>query len=298
MARSVRTIVMTVVGVTTLSIWLQAAGPTPIADAAKARDREAVRKLLRQGGDVNAAHGDGMTALHWAATQDDSELAGMLLAAGANVRARTRLGRYTPLHVAAQAGAGAALQRLLDAGADVNAATSSGTTPLMLAAASGDATLVTRLLDKGAEPNAKETTHGQTALMFAAARDRAEVTRVLLARGADASVASTFVDLLALAGLDSEGRRVQAAQEPAPAPPPFPATLARSTCWPRCTKPAWGCRRTCGWHVTGTASPPAPSPLPRNGRGDGAHADELSLGTATARCPHCFDWRSRHAPDF
>ena len=220
MTRSIRTVVMSVVGVVTLSAWLHGAGPTPIADAAKARDREAVRALLKQGGDVNAAHGDGMTALHWAAMQDDAELVGMLLSAGANVRARTRLGRYTPLHVAAQSGAAAMLHKLLDAGADANAATSSGTTPLMLAAASGNVTMVTRLLDKGADPNAKEGAHGQTALMFAAARDRAEVTRVLLARGADTSVASTFVDLLALAGLDGEGRRVQPAAEPAPAQQP------------------------------------------------------------------------------
>ena len=67
-------------------------------------DREAVRALLQRGGDVNAAQGDGMTALHWAAMKSDAELAQMLVYAGANVKATTRLGGYTPLVLAARNG--------------------------------------------------------------------------------------------------------------------------------------------------------------------------------------------------
>ncbi len=58
-----------------------------IAQAAMAKDAAAVRKLLKEGGDVNGAQGDGMTALHWAALNGDAELASMLLFAGANVGA-------------------------------------------------------------------------------------------------------------------------------------------------------------------------------------------------------------------
>ena len=50
------------------------AASAPVADAAQARDRRAVRALLKQGADVNAAQGDGMTALHWAAMNGDAEL--------------------------------------------------------------------------------------------------------------------------------------------------------------------------------------------------------------------------------
>ena len=99
--------------------------------------RTAVRALLKQGVDVNAAQGDGMTALHWAARQGDVELAQMLLYAGANVKATTRLGGYTPLIMAAQIGSAPMIETLLKAGADPKAATTNGTTPLMLAAASG-----------------------------------------------------------------------------------------------------------------------------------------------------------------
>src|SRR5436309_9725242 len=110
---------------------------SPVADAAMRGDREAVRTLLKQGADVNAAQGDGMTALHHAAERGDAEMAGMLVYAGANVAATTRIGQYTPLHVASQGGHLQVVQTLLQAGASVGArTTTSGVTPLRLAAAS------------------------------------------------------------------------------------------------------------------------------------------------------------------
>ena len=50
---------------------------SPVADAAQAADRERVRSLVTKGGDVNAAQGDGTTALHWAASRGDAELTGL-----------------------------------------------------------------------------------------------------------------------------------------------------------------------------------------------------------------------------
>ena len=187
--------------------WLQAAPPAPVAEAAMRHDTAAVRALVRQGDDVNAAQGDGMTALHWAATHGDAELAEVLLYAGANVRATSRLGRYTPLHVASESGAAAVVRLLLARGADATAATSTGATALMLAARSGQVEAVTALLDARADVNAVEATHGQTALMFAAAADRAEVVRLLISRGATAELTSKVVDLAALTDPgDGDGR--------------------------------------------------------------------------------------------
>ncbi|MFP5378707.1 MAG: ankyrin repeat domain-containing protein [Vicinamibacteria bacterium] len=152
-----------------LSVSLQAASVTTsaVADAAMAGRADTVRALLREGADVNAAQGDGMTALHWAAMQGHGEIAEMLLYAGGNVRATTRLGAYTPLHLASQKGAAAIVSALLAAGAPVNAVTSTGATPLMLAAASGSADAVTALLDKGADIDAVDTAGGVSALVFA-----------------------------------------------------------------------------------------------------------------------------------
>ena len=72
-------------------------------DAAKTGDHEALRALLKQGADVNAVQGDGMTALHWAATRGDAEMAQHARRRRrATCSAATRFGGYTPLHVAAE----------------------------------------------------------------------------------------------------------------------------------------------------------------------------------------------------
>src|SRR6516165_8442417 len=75
-------------------------GGSPVADAAMRGDREAVRTLLKQGADASASRTDGMTALHYAAERGDADLASVLIYAGANVSAMTRIGSYTPLHLA------------------------------------------------------------------------------------------------------------------------------------------------------------------------------------------------------
>ncbi|MDP2053208.1 MAG: ankyrin repeat domain-containing protein, partial [Acidobacteriota bacterium] len=70
-----------------VSAMVSAAATAPVADAAMNGDKAAVKALLKSAADVNAAQGDGMTALHWAATNGDAAMTQMLLSAGANVRA-------------------------------------------------------------------------------------------------------------------------------------------------------------------------------------------------------------------
>ena len=201
------------------ALLVTASTPSPVADAAMARNRASARELLRSGADVNAAQGDGMTALHWAAQHDDAELAGMLLYAGANVRATTRLGGYTPLHLASKTGHVAVMKALVEASAPVDATTSTGTTALMLAAASGSVEAVSLLLDRGADPNVREAANQQTALMFAAALDRSDVVALLLQRRADAAAISKVTDLSnVVAPEDKLQQEIRDARETRPAP--------------------------------------------------------------------------------
>src|SRR5262245_43038941 len=190
-----KTILITALGAAVgLSALLHAAS-APVADAAQAGDRDAVKALLKQAADVNAAQGDGMTALHWAAMKNDADLAQTLLYASANLKATTRIGAYTPLLLAAQQGYTEVMEPLIKGGADVNARTSNGTTPLMFAAASGHIDAVTLLLDRGANVDAVESTRGLNAAMFAAAADRADVIELLAERGADLAATTKTVEL-------------------------------------------------------------------------------------------------------
>lgn len=197
---------------------------SPVADAASRGDREAVKALLKSAADVNAAQGDGMTALHWASMNGDAELAQMLIIAGANVKATTRLGSYTPLYLASQQGHGRIVQALIEAGGDVKAGTPNGTTPLMAAAASGELDAVRVLVDNGADVNGKDGVRQQTPLMYAAAANRAAVITFLASKGADLKATSKVSDLANLSresagfggnpqgGLPAGAQAAQAAQ--------------------------------------------------------------------------------------
>ena len=176
----------------------------PVADAAMRNDVEAVRSLIRQGMDVNAPQGDGMTALHWAAQRGSAEVASLLIGAGADVAAGTRIGSYTPLHVAARGGHADVVRVLLGAGADASAlTTNSGATALHFAAAAvGGEAVVAALLGRGADPNAREAVSGQTPLIFAASANRPAAIRALIAGGADPAVTTQVVDVIARTAVD------------------------------------------------------------------------------------------------
>ena len=232
-------------GVLILASGLAAAPPDArVADAAMRRDIEGVKTLLRGGADVNAAQGDGMTALHWASLNADLDTMNVLIAAGAATDALTRVGAYTPLHLASQRGHAAAVARLVQAGGRVGAVTATGVQPLHLAAQAGSAQTVTALLDGGADRDARDKTHARTPLVFAASSDRLDVVAVLLARGADAKATTTVIDYPARAAADTEarktrdkiasattGRNIDSTFDPDPPPPgtvPNQVTTGRS----------------------------------------------------------------------
>jgi ankyrin repeat protein len=164
-----------------------------LPDAAMRGDNAAVRSLLSQHADVNAAQPDGSTALFWAARADDREMAAFLISHGAAVNTANHYG-ITALSLAATNASAPMIEALLKAGADANTATPLGQTVLMTAARTGNPEAVKVLLDHGANVNAKESAEQETALMFAAAENHAEVVRLLIAHGADVGAHSRTLD--------------------------------------------------------------------------------------------------------
>ena len=157
------------------AVTLGAAG-APVIDAVKSGNVDAVRALLQKRADVNAAEADGMTALHWAARNNDLESARLLLRAGANAKATTRYG-FTPLALAAQNGSAPMLDLLLKAGADANAAMPEGETALMTAARTGSAAAIKVLAAHGANVNARESWMGESAIAWAAAENHTDAVK-------------------------------------------------------------------------------------------------------------------------
>jgi ankyrin repeat protein len=172
-------------------------GRSPLIHAVRAQDVQAVRTLLAQKVDPNAAEADGFTALHWASQRSDPQMVDLLLGAGANARTSTRY-NITPLYLAATNGNAAIVERLLQAGADPNATAMEGQTMLMTAARSGQADAVRLLLRRGASVDTKEPYRGQTALMWAAAEGNTAAADVLIEAGADLTLTSSggFTPLL------------------------------------------------------------------------------------------------------
>jgi uncharacterized protein len=181
-------------GCATVAVVVVAAGVAAAAaidlrliEAVRNTDVDAVRALLTPRPlpvDVNAAAGDGATALHWAAHRDDLAIADLLIRAGARANVTDDTGA-TPLHLACTNRSAAMVERLLEAGADPNAALLNGETVLMTCARTGEARAVTALVRRGADVDAREQAHQQTALMWAVAERHPDVARSLVAAHAD-----------------------------------------------------------------------------------------------------------------
>lgn len=211
-----------------LGLTAAVAPESPVADAAMRAQWDEVRELIDRGADVNAAQGDGMTALHWAARNGSLEVARLLLEHDADPTATTRNGAYTPLHLASQSGQAELVETLVEAGSDPNRPTTTGgAVPLHFAAASGSAGAIEALLKGGANVNATDDAWGQTALMFAASYNRVDAIRALVAGGAALANTSTVVDIAERARQDRLDRQRRNARLRAAAAGQDPAAAER-----------------------------------------------------------------------
>jgi ankyrin repeat protein len=146
-------------------------GETVLMTAARTGDAESVRALLAHGADADAREQwHGQTALMWAAIENHADIVQILIDAGADVGARSTthdwvkisysegnvpktrdLGGLTALQFAAREGSHESVEKLLAAGADLNAPEPMyELTPLQLAVVNGHYTLAKRLIESGA----------------------------------------------------------------------------------------------------------------------------------------------------
>lgn len=129
----------------------------------------------------------------------ENDLAGVekLLQKGADVNAANDLGA-TPLWAACQNGSAAMVRLLLNAGANPNAPLLKGETPLMVAARGGFVEVAEQLIARKADLNARGA-RGQTALMWAVAQKHPDIVKVLLASGADVNLRTeTWTEVMAV----------------------------------------------------------------------------------------------------
>ncbi|MCY3706650.1 MAG: ankyrin repeat domain-containing protein [Gammaproteobacteria bacterium] len=190
------------------ALVLVAATPdeSPVADAAQRGEAEEIRNLLRQGADPSAAQPDGMTALHWSALNDQLDIVETLIFAGATLQPATRVGGYTPLHLASRAGNAGVVAALLDAGANPDILTGTGAASLHFAAEADALEVVNALAGHGADVNVRDGYSSRTPAMFAAARNSAAALQALLDAGADPDLVSDTRDFSEIEAADREER--------------------------------------------------------------------------------------------
>jgi len=127
-------------------------GTPALMTAALFAGADCVKLLLDAGADPNLRDSGGATALMWAVP--DVAKVNLLLAAGADVNARSTNLQRTPLLIAASyPGSVPVLRLLLEHGADIHAKDRNGVHALGRAAVSADVDVVRFLVERGCDPN-------------------------------------------------------------------------------------------------------------------------------------------------
>lgn len=190
-------------------------GWTPLHIACSEGYPDIVRTLIACGANFDAAnplewdeHPRLTRALHLACknnTPEGREIVRLLLAAGAYLNCQARTGE-TPLHIACEQDDTVVAERLINAGADVNALQGSrNTSVLQTAIRSASISCVKQLLDFGADTEHRELHSGLTALHMASVRPQfgLEMVEALVEQGACIDVVDEHGDTPLIHAIES-----------------------------------------------------------------------------------------------
>ncbi|GMH35603.1 hypothetical protein BSKO_03471 [Bryopsis sp. KO-2023] len=170
-------------------------------NAAGSGESRKVQELLSKGADVSSIHKElESTPLHYAAREGHLDVVEKLIEAGSDVDAKDGQG-WTPLIDAAQKGQVDVTKELLEAGSNIDAQDSDGRSSLHFAAANGRLNVAKILVEAGAKVDLKDEI-GTTPLMSAAFLGEVDVAMFLLESGADVN-AELFLGFTSLMGAAS-----------------------------------------------------------------------------------------------
>jgi ankyrin len=162
-------------------------GDTLLMAAVRAGNADAVDLLLERGAAVNAGDPQlGHTALMWAARRNDTAIMKRLLARGAEVEVRTRVGER-PVARPPGAGGGSHGVGIVRSGVPPQGEqqpTPGGMTPLLFAARDGHVDAAALLIEAGAAVDAADP-NGITPLVMALTNGQFAVAKLLIERHAD-----------------------------------------------------------------------------------------------------------------
>jgi ankyrin repeat protein len=147
-------------------------------------DVEQVKALIADGAHVNAKDKLGATPLHRAAERGSAVIVELLIAKGADVNVKCRLDR-TPLHQAASKGHKDVVQILLDSDAKINTKSGMGMTPLHTAILCGHTEVARMLIRRGADVNTRAEGDIATPMDSAVFKGLHDMVELLIDSGAD-----------------------------------------------------------------------------------------------------------------
>jgi len=160
-------------------------GESPLLLSVFSNIPELVDTLINAGADPNQTTGYGQMPLHYATYRNSLESARTLIAHGANPNLTNRAGE-TPFYTAVKRGQTEICQLMLEEDVDLRIReNSNGRTPLHIGCIKGYADIVDRLIVAGAEVNAMDN-FGRTPLYYTGKYGHKQAADMLLAKGGEA----------------------------------------------------------------------------------------------------------------